>query len=743
MSKHLKILAIGEVDGNILKAVKKINKINEKTGPFQMALCVGSFFSENCDFDEYVKSTTEACIPIYILGPNKPEEINYYGEKLNYSGEITTNIFFLGKSGIYATPGGINIAYVSGHNTFSNNKTLMVNYMDIDNILNTINPESFIDVLITSCWPKCITKKCNIDESQIQPSIEKCSLVLKEILKNIQPSYVFTSYDNIYFKRTPYRNYKNEKLSSITKFISLAKFFNDEKFKSTFAIAIIPMKHRNAINPDSITDSGPNPFDETISFQVKVNETNQLNDVKINMENYSEKRLHVRKDSTCYIALPKGEYIRENLMIIPYTHIHSIEYLNFISMNEISYYCKIIRGIYNDEFDCNVLFYQNNILSHHVFVNALPIKKSISVDLIKDAFISELTKKNITYITRTIEMDIFDGEVYKKKNYVHIRFPDNSEMCFESKSLPIQFVKIILSSVNLLNNADKIKWQDHIIPLDKRKLLIEEFMEYIMRYDIINFEIEKHLRNFIHYKRIIYNPEMSKHIYLKNKSMHDFRDECLYCLKNKKYKAVDIIYIDDEIYAKINSNSSQSFNFDIIMIDHYKTFFDIEIYTKIVHKAEKILNIVLDNISSLFCSNSTEITTLKKENFVCIFSNVDKLMDYTRAFHSIISVFPIFSDSVVNFFEKFPRINEYLTLSEISTKNTLSLSKLSLMLGYPNLKKCKETIIFNCNSDNLWSFVYNYQNHIKSDCHTKNVHPIKKYDNILTILRDIVKPEDV
>ena len=42
MSK--KVLVSGDVDGNISALFKRVEAVNSKAGPFEMLLCVGSFF---------------------------------------------------------------------------------------------------------------------------------------------------------------------------------------------------------------------------------------------------------------------------------------------------------------------------------------------------------------------------------------------------------------------------------------------------------------------------------------------------------------------------------------------------------------------------------------------------------------------------------------------------------------------------------------------------------------------------
>jgi hypothetical protein len=44
--KVMKILACGDVCGNISQLVKRVEAVNKKAGPFEMVLCVGQFFND-------------------------------------------------------------------------------------------------------------------------------------------------------------------------------------------------------------------------------------------------------------------------------------------------------------------------------------------------------------------------------------------------------------------------------------------------------------------------------------------------------------------------------------------------------------------------------------------------------------------------------------------------------------------------------------------------------------------------
>ncbi len=118
-SKPLKLLSFGDVSGRLSAFVKKLNSVHSKAGPFDLALCVGSFFGP--DLDEADNAQMWSClrdgsvrlpIPVYVLGPNRAEECGRFSDLSGY--EMAENLVYLGGSGCLTTEEGLTIAYLSG-----------------------------------------------------------------------------------------------------------------------------------------------------------------------------------------------------------------------------------------------------------------------------------------------------------------------------------------------------------------------------------------------------------------------------------------------------------------------------------------------------------------------------------------------------------------------------------------------------------------------------------------------------
>ena len=80
----LKLLAIGDVRGKFSQFMKRINSVNAKNGPFEMILCVGDFFGEDLDQEQFqvwtdIKSgKVKVPVPIYLLGPMNDGQKGFY-----------------------------------------------------------------------------------------------------------------------------------------------------------------------------------------------------------------------------------------------------------------------------------------------------------------------------------------------------------------------------------------------------------------------------------------------------------------------------------------------------------------------------------------------------------------------------------------------------------------------------------------------------------------------------------------
>lgn len=163
----LKCLVSGPVNGAFGDFFTRINKVNNKSGPFDMVLIAGSFYSDDESknsvwFDEERRKILKVPnIPFYVLGPSSKKQQEFYNlsslnreEPKDGGFDIAENITFLGKQGFLCGSSGIQIAYLSGQ---LSSQSSMTNYND-DDIRNLLlqhqNSSKQVDILLTSQAPK-------------------------------------------------------------------------------------------------------------------------------------------------------------------------------------------------------------------------------------------------------------------------------------------------------------------------------------------------------------------------------------------------------------------------------------------------------------------------------------------------------------------------------------------------------------------------------------------------------------
>lgn len=179
----------------------------------------------------------------------------------NYEGEVSENLYYLGKKGIMTTAQGLKIAFLSG--IFDNNnksdqmdvdnnkiekentenekentyKPAYYHRSDIEQLKNTKFPLSIpygVDILLTTEWPKEIENKSSI-KLESSSKLETSNSNITELALALKPRYHFATSENIFYEREPYDNVmgfggtSERPATHVSRFIGLGKAFNKEK----------------------------------------------------------------------------------------------------------------------------------------------------------------------------------------------------------------------------------------------------------------------------------------------------------------------------------------------------------------------------------------------------------------------------------------------------------------------------------------------------------------------------------
>lgn len=252
---QLKILVTGCCNGEYGKLFKRINDVQNKSGPFDMLLCVGKFFdplASNQYQNLIHRSIMVPNIPIYILGSFPKDFQRFHPEVRDFSEgfELTDGITFLGRSGTLTASFGLKIAYLCGsyRSDGVENDSSFDHYSDkdLDSLVMSCQNSSsstIIDILLTNEAPKKILEHLDNCDDSIQKELDRFSSVkISQLCKSLHPRYHFFGGTDLFYERPPYRNHRvlSEQCRNVTRFISMANVGNTKKMKWLYAFNIVP-----------------------------------------------------------------------------------------------------------------------------------------------------------------------------------------------------------------------------------------------------------------------------------------------------------------------------------------------------------------------------------------------------------------------------------------------------------------------------------------------------------------------
>ncbi|XP_064384076.1 CWF19-like protein 1 [Halichondria panicea] len=177
----MKILVCGDVEGHFKQLFSRVQSILSKNKDFELLLCVGSFFSSDCQ-----------------------EEWSKYREGVE-----------TGQRGVYSASSGLRVAYLSGsyqgrtyqHQDKGDN--LLRPYFtdsDVSWLEGQCSGEGYrgVDILLTSDWPGAV------DKFTVAPDGLDLSAVgakpLSKLAMCLKPRYHFAALHQTFYERIPYSN---------------------------------------------------------------------------------------------------------------------------------------------------------------------------------------------------------------------------------------------------------------------------------------------------------------------------------------------------------------------------------------------------------------------------------------------------------------------------------------------------------------------------------------------------------
>lgn len=259
-------VVLGSVNGALKKFFAKLQKLQAKQ-EFSFAIIVGDLFSETLDESQaqeeldLLNGSLNVPLPTYFgIGDHSlPARV---GDKLEASGEVCSNLFFLGRKGILNTSEGVRIAALGGKMVESDSsQATSIGRYDATFTVNdarALNGAHKVDILITNQWPQGVRSgsKHYLPDDVDAPSEAQC---ISEICAGLKPRYHFAS-SAAYYSREPFFHPATEdetEVTRVTRFESLAPFNNEKKEKWIYGFQIDPSAPAPTLLPADVT---PTPF---------------------------------------------------------------------------------------------------------------------------------------------------------------------------------------------------------------------------------------------------------------------------------------------------------------------------------------------------------------------------------------------------------------------------------------------------------------------------------------------------
>ncbi|KAI6066613.1 CWF19-like protein 1 [Aix galericulata] len=507
MAAPLRVLACGDAEGRLEALFGRVRAIQDKSGRFDMLLCVGNFFGSTSDAEwtEYRTGAKKAPIQTFVLGANDQETVCYFPE---FSGcELAENITYLGRRGVFSSTSGLQIAYLSGTES-QDEPAPAYSFSSKDvtelktSLLSTPNFKG-VDILLTSPWPRDVE---NFANSPGKINTKKCgSTLISDLAASLKPRYHFAALEKAYYERLPYRNHMvlQETPQHVSRFIALADVGNTSKKKYLYAFSIVPMSLMDPAElvkqPQDVTE---NPYrksqkeaqkttkalvcaeeEPACQFFFDLNKhqgkkrpsdgkergNSQPKQAKTPSQPTGpcwfclaspevEKHLVVSIGTHCYLALAKGGLLPDHVLILPIGHYQSVVDLSPEVMEEVTKYKSALKEFFRSKGKRYVLF-ERNYKSQHLQLQVIPVPLDCTSEDIKECFITQAQEQQIDLLEIPEHSDI--TQVARPGTpYFYVEL-DTGEKLFHRirRSFPLHFGRAVLASPALLALPERSDWR--------------------------------------------------------------------------------------------------------------------------------------------------------------------------------------------------------------------------------------------------------------------------------------------
>ncbi|KAK2146142.1 hypothetical protein LSH36_629g01064 [Paralvinella palmiformis] len=517
-------LVSGDVEGHFSQLFSRVSTIQKKAGPFDMLLCVGSFFgSDRSSWESYTTGNNKVPIPMLVLGPNSDNEKIFYDDLDGC--ELCDNVTYLGKKGIYTSSNGLKVAYLSGTDPKMQSDSPEICFSQNDVCALTVSSSSTsfkgVDLLLTSQWPRGV-EKYGIKAEGVNTK-QVGSETISQVAIAMKPRYHFCAMEGVFYERLPYRNHKvlQESAQHTTRFIALAKVGNPKKSKFLYAFNITPMcdvpevdltkqpsdvtecpysHHPSLLLPQDQMDQKPAQFfyDQKMLDKKTMGEGKRKSQEKKDWTPRKqakptgpcwfclgsaevEKHLVVSVGSQCYLALAKGGLTDDHVLILPIGHYQSTVSAPSEIIDEIDKYKTALRKFFKSH-NKSVIFYERNYKTQHLQIQAVPIPLDLS-DQIKDTFEGCALCQNME-LHEIPKLSDLKQIVPEGAPYFYVELPSGDKLLYRiSKGFPLNFGREAVADQMLLNLPQRVDWRNCKLSKDEETQHAKTFRTGFQKYD--------------------------------------------------------------------------------------------------------------------------------------------------------------------------------------------------------------------------------------------------------------------
>ncbi|KAK6487838.1 CWF19-like protein 1 [Huso huso] len=533
--KPLRVLACGDVEGRINVLYNRVRAVQKKSGQFDLLLCVGDFFGmtseAEAEWEEYKTGTKKAPIQTYILGAADQDTVKCFPSADGC--ELTENITYLGRKGVFTGASGLQIAYLSGREAQREPApAYCFSPKDVDSLTAPLVSSSKfrgVDILLTSQWPRGVWQYGN------NPDVDTRSCgasSVAHLAEQLKPRYHFAALEGTYYERLPYRNHMvlQESAQHVSRFIALANINNTSKKKYLYAFSIVPMKSMDAAElvkqPQDVTENPYRaPVKETQKERERAKPSTMLEDEAApqfffdmsskqqGRKRHSEggghsqhkqprkppqptgpcwfclaspeveKHLVVSIGTHCYLALAKGSLTPDHVLILPIGHYQSVVELSSEVVEEVEKYKAAIKKFFKSQGSRCVIF-ERNYRSQHLQLQVAPVPaQCCTTEDIKEAFTVQAQEQQIELLEIPEHSDL-KQIAQPGTPYFYVEL-DTGEKLFHriKKNFPLQFGREVLASEAVLNIPTRADWRECKYTRDEEESLAKEFRERYEPYD--------------------------------------------------------------------------------------------------------------------------------------------------------------------------------------------------------------------------------------------------------------------